>query len=321
MSDELAAGLISAVVVLLVAVITTVVSMWTTRKQLKEAADVARKERMSATLVTALGYFTGGSQNRSVGIAAIRGLQEKWVIGTEYRDTLVALLRGQLLYLLAHGSNRWESHEVGNIQAMVEMYLDLESRGSSSHGMKQLADAMDRYRLEWDHQGEPEVPGGRANKTMVIALIGKMSDWKKELGQPEGAAVSESGVSEPQADSLQMEYQEVCRSHAAITDFRAKLLALLPVATGVGVGALTVSSRNLLDIEPQLLIALGIFGAIVTFGLFLYEVRQIDICKQLRNHGFWLENELQIKAGQFGGRRNRLCLTSGLFEGSAKGSR
>jgi hypothetical protein len=28
------------------------------------------------------------------------------------------------------------------------------------------------------------------------------------------------------------EYVEVCRSHAGITDFRAKLLALLPIALG-----------------------------------------------------------------------------------------
>jgi hypothetical protein len=79
-------------------------------------------------------------------------------------------------------------------------------------------------------------------------------------------AVSEAGAREPQADSLRMEYQEVCRSHAAIKDFRAKLLALLPVATGVGVGALTISSRGRLsDIEPGLLVALGVFGA---HGLF-----------------------------------------------------
>jgi hypothetical protein len=122
-------------------------------------------------------------------------------------------------------------------------------------------------------------------------------------------AVSEAGAPEPQADSLRMEYQEVCRSHAAIKDFRAKLLALLLVATGVGVGALTISSRGRLsDIEPGLLVALGVFGAIVTYGLFLYEVRQIDICKQLRNHGSWLEKELKIRAGQFGGRRERLSL-------------
>jgi hypothetical protein len=121
--------------------------------------------------------------------------------------------------------------------------------------------------------------------------------------------MNEAGAREPQPEDLRMAYQEVCRSHTAITDFRAKLLALLPVATGVGVGALVSSSNGrLAGIEPGVLIAVGVFGALVTFGLFLYEARQIDICKQLRNHGSWLENELNIGPGQFGGRRDRLYL-------------
>jgi hypothetical protein len=60
--------------------------------------------------------------------------------------------------------------------------------------------------------------------------------------------------------------------------------------------------------EAGLLVGLGIFGVVVTVGLFLYELRQIDICKQLRNHATWIENQLGIEAGQFGGRRERLDL-------------
>ena len=59
---------------------------------------------------------------------------------------------------------------------------------------------------------------------------------------------------------------------------------------------------------PVALIPIGIFGAIVSVGLWLYELRQIDLCKHLENHATWLESELGIKAGQFGGRRDRLGL-------------
>jgi hypothetical protein len=105
------------------------------------------------------------------------------------------------------------------------------------------------------------------------------------------------------------EYQEVCRSHAGITDFRAKLLALLPLASGGGVGLLLAQGNGAIaTMEATLLAALGIFGAVVTAGLFLYELRQIDVCKQLRNHAEWLECQLGIEAGQFGGRRERLSL-------------
>ena len=41
----------------------------------------------------------------------------------------------------------------------------------------------------------------------------------------------------PRQKILLADYTEVCRSHDAITDFRAKLLALLPLASGAGIGA------------------------------------------------------------------------------------
>ena len=103
------------------------------------------------------------------------------------------------------------------------------------------------------------------------------------------------------------DYQEVCRSHAVITDFRAKLLALLPIASGTGIGLLLIQGKDeLSSTGAGLLVALGVFGATVTAGLFLYELRQIDLCKQLRNHAAWIERQLGIEAGQFGGRRERL---------------
>jgi hypothetical protein len=108
---------------------------------------------------------------------------------------------------------------------------------------------------------------------------------------------------------LLTEYQEVCRSHAGITDFRAKLLAILPIASGAGVGLLVAQENgDLSSREAALLVALGIFGAVVTAGLFLYELRQIDVCKQLRDRAAAIESDLGIEAGQFGGRRRGLNL-------------
>ena len=113
----------------------------------------------------------------------------------------------------------------------------------------------------------------------------------------------------PRQKILLAEYQEVCKSHSGITDFRAKLLALLPIASGTGVGLLVFQSKSEASGSgPGLLIGLGVFGAIVTIGLFLYELRQIDVCKQLRNHATWIERQLGIEAGQFGGRRGHLSL-------------
>jgi hypothetical protein len=102
-------------------------------------------------------------------------------------------------------------------------------------------------------------------------------------------------VAESNADNLRTIYSEVCRSYHAIVDFRAKLLALLPIATGAG--GLLILTRA--DTVKQYLAPIGIFGAVVTFGLFVYELRGIQRCKALIETGREIEDELRISYGQF----------------------
>jgi hypothetical protein len=98
------------------------------------------------------------------------------------------------------------------------------------------------------------------------------------------------------------EYAEVCRSHTAVSDFRAKLLALLPVVSGVATGLLVVQgSEKVTSIEPGVLIAVGLFGFLATFGLFLYELWLVDECHQLRRRAALLERDLLLgESAQFG---------------------
>jgi hypothetical protein len=103
-------------------------------------------------------------------------------------------------------------------------------------------------------------------------------------------------------------YGEVCRSHEAITDFRAKLLALLPIVSGTGIGLLVTQADGGVGIPTWLLIVLGPFGAVVTVGLFFFEFRQMDECRGLRNHGIWIEKKLGIPAGRFALERGDLGL-------------
>jgi hypothetical protein len=120
--------------------------------------------------------------------------------------------------------------------------------------------------------------------------------------------MSTHGESGPTKDQLLSYYAEVCRSHDAITDFRAKLLALLPIASGAGIGLLLARADSADGIPDWLPAPVGLFGVFVTVGLFFYEFHQMDDCQQLRNHGVWIENELGICAGQFGAKRGRLGL-------------
>src|SRR5438105_5719784 len=99
----------------------------------------------------------------------------------------------------------------------------------------------------------------------------------------------------PTDDTLIAEYQEVCSSHQAITDFRGKLLGLLPVATGAGIFLLLDRpTKTQTATFTTLLVAAGIFGAFVTLGLYLYEYRGMKECHLLRERGANLERELQL---------------------------
>jgi hypothetical protein len=121
---------------------------------------------------------------------------------------------------------------------------------------------------------------------------------------PNGAA----GRAEP--ESLRLLYQETCKSHATITDFRAKLLALLPLASGTGVLLLLTRETNTRYFGP-----IGLYGLAITLGLFLYELRGIQTCIALRQQAAALEQELHIPPGD-GQFRDRPRAALGGFVGA-----
>ena len=94
-----------------------------------------------------------------------------------------------------------------------------------------------------------------------------------------------------------MEYGEVCKSHSAITEFRAKLLALLPIASGSGIFLLLTKRSE--PIDTTYLHLIGLFGFLITLGLFVYELRGIQHCKCLQQLASHLEEKLHLREGQF----------------------
>src|SRR5215207_8527834 len=103
---------------------------------------------------------------------------------------------------------------------------------------------------------------------------------------------------------LLAEYTEVCKSYHAISEFRGKLLALLPIVSGAGI-SLLISKGD--SIDSSHLSAVGIFGVLVTLGLFFYELRGIQKCKSLIALGGKLEHALQMESGQFSDRPKRIA--------------
>ena len=96
--------------------------------------------------------------------------------------------------------------------------------------------------------------------------------------------------------SLRSAYDQLCQSYRAIDDFRAKLLGLLPLVTG---GGLVLLTKGVKDINPDLFLPVGVFGAFVTFGLLSYEIYDIRKCHALIIAGGRLEARLGLGAGQF----------------------
>jgi hypothetical protein len=90
--------------------------------------------------------------------------------------------------------------------------------------------------------------------------------------------------------TLETLYGEVCNAYHAITEFRGKLLALVPVVSGAG---FTLIIRSPGNVDQRLLLPVGIFGLAVTLGLFVYELRGIFLCHELRNRGELLERAMQ----------------------------
>jgi hypothetical protein len=98
-------------------------------------------------------------------------------------------------------------------------------------------------------------------------------------------------------ESYKQQYEEACRTYHNIHSFRAKLLALLPIASGLGSVLVLLKTDEL----KNYLGAIGILGAIVTFGLYIYELRGTQRCFELKKIAKNLEKALGLSedTGQF----------------------
>jgi hypothetical protein len=107
-------------------------------------------------------------------------------------------------------------------------------------------------------------------------------------------------------NALKTVYEQVCKAHDGIADFRAKLLAFLPIASGTGIFLLLDKEIAAVDgrISPVALphfVGIGIFSAIIAVGLFIYELVGIHRCQTLRQCGSAMEMKLlpRLPSGRF----------------------
>ncbi len=123
-------------------------------------------------------------------------------------------------------------------------------------------------------------------------------------------------MAETKLESIKAAYERICASHDQIADFRAKLLASLPIASGAGIFFLFSDKKPAGELFIHLF-SVGIFGALITIGLFFYELRGIQKCRGLIACAKRLEKELVPDLWQYGAFNFRQHAALGGFLGAA----
>jgi hypothetical protein len=97
----------------------------------------------------------------------------------------------------------------------------------------------------------------------------------------------------PNGQNLRMAYQTLCTSYNEVDAIRGKLLSFLPLASS----GIFVLLKDMLS-NPKLSLPIGLFGFLITIGLYIFEIYGTRRCTHLIILGQHLENQLKIE-GQF----------------------
>jgi hypothetical protein len=103
------------------------------------------------------------------------------------------------------------------------------------------------------------------------------------------------GSSSPDDPPLAERYKEICQNIRETDETSFKLLATVPIAAGIGSGALAVLEKSTLLEQGYAgfaVLGLSVFGALITFGLFQWELRNVQKCKWLISRAAKLEQQM-----------------------------
>ena len=95
-------------------------------------------------------------------------------------------------------------------------------------------------------------------------------------------------------ETLRMEYSEICKSYHTVREVQLKLLAFIPVVSGIAASLLIGKQIN-----TEYFHVVGVLGLIFTIGVFLYGLRADHHASALIKHGASVERLLHLEIGQF----------------------
>ena len=91
-------------------------------------------------------------------------------------------------------------------------------------------------------------------------------------------------------------YKEICQNIRVTDDISFKLLGTVPLAAGVGSGALTIleKSKFLEGYAGFAVLVLSLFGALMTFAFLQWELRNIQKCQWFIARAAMLERQFLL---------------------------
>jgi len=92
-----------------------------------------------------------------------------------------------------------------------------------------------------------------------------------------------------EVDNLKLDYEQTAAQFRSFADARFRLLAAVPTLAGVAFGTVVTADATIST-------GVGLIGALVTFGLMLYELRHAQLYDAAMQRMCWLEEKLGFPA-------------------------
>lgn len=128
-------------------------------------------------LLDALGYLTGKTQARNVGIAILQGLAPR---SRQFRGAVVPLLANQAIYLLEESGEGSKAHEVENLRRIMNLATGL-STGKDFVGRPYASESIRSSLRELRHSVDRKLDGRTAAGLTVDT--DQLQAWHQALEQ------------------------------------------------------------------------------------------------------------------------------------------
>lgn len=179
-------GVYGFVGAILGALISGVITWYAAREQFERERKLREQEQREQHIYTALNLFTGGTQNRNVGISVI---QQYLATMPDLIASFAPLFVNQAIYLLTESNSVKDLHEFNNLDRIMDLVFIAHNDRGSARPDPGLCHALDR-RLgkiprdapdDW-RRPDPDKSKGEKDLKGVEVDKGTLMTWRETFG-------------------------------------------------------------------------------------------------------------------------------------------